>query len=163
MSEDAAWHTFIKLHVFMTANSITVGSGCSLQSVKDDVLWHQANSITTRTSLGRQTDSPDMLSLVVRQAHRSYQSAAPDNAAGTQNIPDMLSLVVGRVHASQGELTPLSPLHIPVQPEAENRVLDQTLLYHFVERWCGSCHCNLREPQTLHSPKQDATPLCCHY
>ena len=49
----------------------------------------------------------------------------------------MFALEVGRVDPAKGELTTLLALHIPVEPEAEDRVLDQALVHHLVERW----HC----------------------
>ncbi len=51
--------------------------------------------------------------------------------------PDMLPLEVGRVDPTKGELTTLLALHIPVEPEAEDRVLHQALVHHLVEGW----HC----------------------
>ena len=48
--------------------------------------------------------------------------------------PDMLALEVGRVDPTKGELTTLLALHIPVEPEAEDRVLNQPLVHHLVER-----------------------------
>lgn len=55
-------------------------------------------------------------------------------------IPDMLALEVGRVNPTQNQLTPLLPLHIPVQPEAEDRLLDYTLSQHVLEWRHGTCH-----------------------
>jgi len=49
--------------------------------------------------------------------------------------PDMLSLEVGRVDPAKCELTTVLALHIPVQPEAEDRVLHQPLVHHLVEGW----------------------------
>jgi len=49
--------------------------------------------------------------------------------------PDMLSLEVGRINPAKCELTTLLALHIPVQPEAEDRVLHQPLVHHLVEGW----------------------------
>ena len=57
----------------------------------------------------------------------------------------MVALVVGRVHPTQGQLPSLPPLHIPVQPEAEYRVLDQALVNHVVEGGHSACHCYLRK------------------
>ena len=51
--------------------------------------------------------------------------------------PDMLPLEVGRVDPSKGELTTQLALHIPVEPETEDRVLHQPLVHHLVEGW----HC----------------------
>ena len=61
--------------------------------------------------------------------------------------PDMLALVVGWVHTTQGQLPSLPPLHIPVQPEAENRVFDQSLVNHVVEGGDSACHLLSQEIQ----------------
>ena len=55
-------------------------------------------------------------------------------------LPDMLPLVVSRVHATKGELTPLTPFHIPIQPEAEDGVLYKALVNHVVKGRHSPCH-----------------------
>ena len=49
--------------------------------------------------------------------------------------PDMLSLKMGRVDPAECELTTLLALHIPVEPEAEDRILHKPLVHHHVEGW----------------------------
>lgn len=59
------------------------------------------------------------------------------------DVPDMLAFEVGRVHPTQGQLPSLLPLHIPVQPKAEHRILYKSLVDHVIERGHGSRHCYL--------------------
>lgn len=57
----------------------------------------------------------------------------------------MLAYEVSRVHPTQGQLSTLPALHVPVQPETEDRVLHQALVYHVIEGRHSACHCYLRE------------------
>ncbi len=60
--------------------------------------------------------------------------------ASDSHSPDMLSLEVGRVNPAKGELTTLLALHIPVEPETEDRVLNKALVHHLVEGWHCTAH-----------------------
>ena len=67
-----------------------------------------------------------------------------------RSIPGVLALEVGVVDAAEYQLTSTVASDIPVQPEAEDGVLQELLLDSIVHRWQGASNGNVWESQTLH-------------